>query len=1212
MIEGLLAGRFFGLLCVLSFLYAPFASAEQPVYCLTPFADSSHAPPLVRNPPIENFAGSLPIHDYLDFAIRCANKTTLPPISATLPQSEWLSSEHRLYSQILARHRVDVLVVPLQVQGFALDRIERALMSADLSYVIGTQSALSVADPFLVSRALGEGMRRFDPEAVRQLADQLGARYVLTGYVGHDRNHNFTLTLQLTDRSRAAATSKTTPPWQKDWRAVPFSDEQTPALVLHKMLPEVLRTLPLPKNAPSVNIVRTTWPMQIHFAGDLRQLIGHQPSAAPAEATLALLGALSPTVIELPRERFFERAWIAGLYESDDSESARLFHAYVLMQLNRRPAALLMLNGLSTPQANTLHALLEGDLPGAEQALTGVPDSLERLLLQLSVRDLEGIYGRKLRTKPQVTAAVFSKGSAQWQKLVSAQAAAANPWGAIDPIIPKMLLDQTFPMRGLDLRSEVQGSVAAHGEIPDEVTMDLASVRHARRVTEQLQPTACCSIDSLAAGPWDALWLTESLAAARIVNSMEKLIRMQGLASEALQSLARYEPLLAGYPDLEVVKADAQVQILQGSPDDEHESRAAAAVRSATLAAEWLPGQSHTTIAALLDLGIPSPQSLFMLDAYGYDYPRRPYWPDVMLGADKDGKQRLQLHTEALQFTTSDVTPLMTMPDGNLPGQRGALLASLGTRFHGNSLVLTAKVPLPGLLSIRSEATEAILREALEQDPELWDNYFNLGNYIIKSGGSPDEASQTLLNFPGFHQRHPQDPVAVSNWADDAGELFYRLGLPALTRPFFQISANLDTGSSASLYDAECLRLLDGDYRGAAQIALQRANRYNDGYAYGNYITLLHVLGRGPEAWRVFTQVRDSFEGPEVWLSALVAQRIGNQKEAEIRAWLLTPEIRGARFRTLHFATHEALWAFSTDRVPPADLGSLIEQLDGPPVARAGTVSGMTEVPHSLDPNGTELIPSSHFRDGKRVELPPGTLIKSAAAFFADAYAALRHGQYDKARQLFDAMADHYRIERYPLAYFAYAAAKSGDPEKLEDYIGRFNAAPYNEIPSFDQWLAKAFFAGQRKDANTALEELRVAVRLRPVTDDRPVLTGYQYAEACEWLYRDTGDARFIVELLDWTRKQQAVYPTVAWAYAMQYQYERPGAARMRALAMTEYLDPASPRIGMASRDERVAARAWFDQHSPFHSNSKTVAPAGNQTTRADFSIPREVLTLAR
>jgi hypothetical protein len=513
----------------------------------------------------------------------------------------------------------------------------------------------------------------------------------------------------------------------------------------------------------------------------------------------------------------------------------------------------------------------------------------------------------------------------------------------------------------------------------------------------------------------------------------------------------------------------------------------------------------------------------------------------------------------------------------------GALVGLLGLPY---SLAISAEQSalLSGSVSLAADATAIELRKSIQQDPALWDNYFSLGSYILKSGGSPEEAAQVLLKYPDFHQQHPQDPLAVSISANDAGSLFYALGLPTLARPFYSIAADLDTHSDASLCDAQRLDLLDGDYPGAAQLALQRGNRFGNANAYRDYLSLLHVMGRSGQAWETFAQLRDAFDSPQIWVSALIAQRVAGKSETEIRAWLLQPEIRSAQSRAHHFATHEALWAFSTDRMPPADLGALVEQLDGPPVAHAQTRSGTTEVPHPTIPDATAVVSSSHFRDGKRAQLPPGRLIKSEQAFFADAYAALRHGQFDVALERLDDMADHYRIEDYALAYFAYAAANTGDTEKLEGYIETLNSAPYNERLSFDQLLAKAFFAGQRKDANVALKDLRAALRLRPYTEDRPVMTEYQYAEACEWLYQDTGDPRFVAELLDWARKQQEVQPIAAWAYSMEYDYEKPGAARIRALAMTEYLDPASPRIKKASQAERAIAKAWLLEHPPFRS----------------------------
>jgi hypothetical protein len=73
---------------------------------------------------------------------------------------------------------------------------------------------------------------------------------------------------------------------------------------------------------------------------------------------------------------------------------------------------------------------------------------------------------------------------------------------------------------------------------------------------------------------------------------------------------------------------------------------------------------------------------------------------------------------------------------------------------------------------------------------------------------------------------------------------------------------------------------------------------------------------------------------------------------------------------------------------------------------------------------------------------------------------------------------------------------------------------------SFDVWLAKTYFAGARRDSEAAAAALETAFRNMPiVSDGRPMLAEYQYAEACEWLYQDTRDPRFLATLLDWAKR---------------------------------------------------------------------------------------------
>mgnify|MGYP000850502461 CR=1 FL=1 len=156
----------------------------------------------------------------------------------------------------------------------------------------------------------------------------------------------------------------------------------------------------------------------------------------------------------------------------------------------------------------------------------------------------------------------------------------------------------------------------------------------------------------------------------------------------------------------------------------------------------------------------------------------------------------------------------------------------------------------------------------------------------------------------------------------------------------------------------------------------------------------------------------------------------------------------------------------------------------------------------------------------------------------------------------------------------------------------------------FDASLARAFFAGSRHQLDAAYTALQVALRNRPHTDYRPVFTEYQYAEACEWLFRDTGDRRFRNALLDWARANQLIQPTQAWAYTMEYAYREPGPDRTRALAMSLYLDPASPRIKEASSAELADARAWLKVNQPFKPRrNRHVAAAERGTNSQGMSL---------
>jgi hypothetical protein len=1163
-ILSLLSGTLWGTIC---------SGLDVPASC----RDSTG--PFTDRLPIRDFSGALPIPDYLEAILACNGLSLTGARPDYLaPPSAWMDTEQRLYSAVLAKRKVDVLVVPFQVQGYGLDRIERAVMSADLAYAIGAIGQYSVADPFLVSRALGEGARRFDAEKVEDLATLLGAKKIVLAYVGHDERHSLFLTIQVRDPLPKPGEARPTK-WQRDWRNVAFTDDRTPMTILHEMLPEILQSLPL-KLATPVQASTVSSSAGVAFAVTPLQSVTTNVRRVPAAVLFNLLGAVNASDEELSRERLYEKALLASMRGRASDPRGRFLEAYALFNLQRRPSALARLSGLETPSVATLRGLLNGDLPTAMRAIAGVKDPLEQLLLQAAVRDLEFYYQHQPKMGLSAAPKVFGNSYPVWEELVAMRTNQWDAWSVPEAMTIKSIMDDNFPVPGMELKSMLAGMAVTRGDFPDDVDIDLATARHIRRAAETIPAARCCAAGSPEATQWDLLWLIEGLAESRIRQSFMRESHLRGLPGEALEIMTRLDPLFSGHPRLSAMRALAALDMHEHSRDDVRSTWLELLKQNSTLAAYWAQGQTRVAATALTTLGIPSEESKFLVDAYSHDYPSHPYWPVWYFDMYEHPHKLVDFMVEALAFSSNEIDPLWRLSDATSPPEYRAMLIGLGSRFAGHPM----RKDLFGLAGPETgePAPDRLvqLRAAIESDPEVWDNYYELASAIIKSGGQYDDASRALLSYPEFHKQNPAQRVGLSNEAVDAGSLLYWQGQPDLAKPFYQIAADLDTGSEASMRGDIRLKVLATDYAAATVGLRRRAIRYPSAYSHGEYLSYLHAFGLSDEAWAGFAQVMADFEPPTVWESALVGHRRAGIDERTVRAWLQKPEVRAARFKTRRFAPYYAILWNSTERTPPADLGALVETLEGPPVAHIDVDGRSLLRPHRIDPSGFEFVMPSPFRVAQSPKVAPGTAFKSDLAYFADAYSALRRKNYKIAVVKFVAMADRYPIEGptagFALPYFAYAAAKSGDTVGLEKYV---EALPDKD---FDYWLSRAFFAGARKDISAAQSALAMAFRTRPQTGQRPIMTEYQYAEACEWVYQETRDPRFAAMLLDWVKVFQRLQPTYAWAFAMQYTYEKPGNVRMRALAFTHYLDPASERIKAAPKADLNRAEAWFKDHNPF------------------------------
>jgi hypothetical protein len=69
-----------------------------------------------------------------------------------------------------------------------------------------------------------------------------------------------------------------------------------------------------------------------------------------------------------------------------------------------------------------------------------------------------------------------------------------------------------------------------------------------------------------------------------------------------------------------------------------------------------------------------------------------------------------------------------------------------------------------------------------------------------------------------------------------------------------------------------------------------------------------------------------------------------------------------------------------------------------------------------------------------------------------------------------------------------------------------------------------------------------------------------------------------------------------AWAYAVEAKYAENPSERLRALALTLYLDRDSERINNFSESEKAKASEWLKENNPFLKDLDSVKNAEKET----------------
>ena len=1099
------------------------------------------------------------------------------------PPSIWRANEKAFYSELLAQGRFEWLVAPFQVQFSAVDRATRSLMTAQFALAISAAGNVTVPDPYLVSRALGDGERRLDPGEVYSLASRLGVKRIVWGYVGHRGNKTMRLTIQYQDRGQDGKLSPDTPIMARHFDNIAFSDENPPIEAYQALLPEMLKLIGLdPRALPLRKPLRTSG-LGVFPPTPLSMMEG-EPDPARDALHLQLLGVLAPRYGDRARERLIEKSLMAAYSISPESPGYRLLKARALMYLGFRPAALSTLGTPQTAEEQHLLAVLNGNLPDAQRLAEKIKAGPMRLIASAEVNEIAVEYGVRDQSASIKAAESLQAPGDIWPFLAARKFADWDLWSQHENTVLKMLLDREFPVPNYSLEAILQGILSLGDMAKAQDVANLSVLNHIRRLLDTEAKKWCCV--ALAARPsaMDYLDFIDSLGTDNLMRRAKFLTTIQASPTSALEFLSRIESIYKDHPQFALARAAAEFETAKRVEGPAREGRMRSAYANAFNAWFWEQGQTPTAADAFnLTAELGRNDYGYADNPFSSDYPYRSYYSTWSSGGNLEaGISNAQA---ALVNSTFDLTPVVLLAGyfdmAKQLDKVDELAKSIEGRFRGHPkrAVMLAKT------SLRKgdvPSAQRHYRESIEAQPGYWQSYMDLGKLLFEEG-NVGETARLFMSYPGFKKGSTEHPVALSNNAFNAGSLFYWTGNFAQAVPLYRISADLRTGSDASLTSEIRLRLIDRDLAGAVAMSRDRARRYNSSFAYRDYLGLLHAMGQMKPAWDAFNVLVAQVDEPQIWETVLVGHRIEGLTEAQVGAWAGEERWRRSGLTVGHAAMY-FLRAGVTDRLPTKEFVATLETIDRP-VWQLGV--GPNQVVRPSREGGVHIVLGPTASPGAMLPLgvfenSQKTRVKSELAYFAEGYRAIRSGDFGVARTVLQEAAGLYDLSLeavgYLLPYYAYASAKSGDTESVRQLLDRIP----RERQRFDYHLARALLAGLAGDAGVSLKSLTSAKYRRPFTESRPFYTEYQYAELCEWLYESTRNLKYRELALDWAKKNQTFQPWFAWAYALEARLSTDAEARGRAIAMTYYLDKNSERLSAIPKQEVEAATKKFGPANPF------------------------------
>ena len=438
--------------------------------------------------------------------------------------------------------------------------------------------------------------------------------------------------------------------------------------------------------------------------------------------------------------------------------------------------------------------------------------------------------------------------------------------------------------------------------------------------------------------------------------------------------------------------------------------------------------------------------------------------------------------------------------------------------------------------------TPAQMEARIAEVPTDMDTRTALAMAWLKQG-KPEAEARRVIDAQPDDLRSDHQVAQSHTWAYPGHAFFFATDMNAAKR-YYQRVRDIGTGSASDLHARGRLLQIDGDFPGTLAATEGRFRRYGGDFARRDLAGLLFMTGQPDPAWALVTPRLVSADTFQLWVGALVGQRVQKLDLAAVKDWSDRAGLQGTQIKYLDTVPMFLHLHAVTDRMPTEEDIALLRD------------------------SGTNLFQTRRWVASARL-----TQMALRNDTSKERFASVR-------RLLISSSPEQSGFQKPLFTWVAWHATDGADPD--------LDAVRATSVDSgdFDALLAKSMLLALEGKVAPSLEFLRAAryqmseLGLGSPNVDRAVPSPYHYALAGHLMYVKTGNDAYRVEVLRFARAHQQMFPFWGWAYAAEALMERDEKGRAVAACRAQYLDPASYFLSLVpaggkGRAAACPARPW-------------------------------------